>query len=165
MVFPKGWRDRDFRTSRPAGDDAVGRSAQSIPSFMPSTAPIYAGLISARSSRTTRRRGSRRGARPPTKRTRRPRRLIGPKGPTAPAGSTASRRTRTEVPHRVVGQNVDDEGHGGQEGRLDDCCLSGTPRGRRGLVATPYAPQRRRDFLPPFFFARRSPRLPATSPV
>ena len=39
------------------------------------------------------------------------------------------------------------------------------PRSRNAAHDPPYAPQRRRDFLPPFFFARRSPLLPATSPV
>ena len=47
--------------------------------------------------------------------------------------------------------------------------LKGTRAHERGLSTntsrpTPYAPQRRRDFLPPFF-ARFEALLPATSPV
>ena len=56
------------------------------------------------------------------------------------------------------------EGQDQQVHRLSDTHTRSHERGLSIPRPTSYTPQRRRDFFPPFFFARRSPRLPATSP-
>ena len=88
--------------------------------------------------------------------------------PPAPQAPLLPALPRHEGAARTRGQG-DDADEEGQKGQEDDRGLKGARAQERGLSIsnssrpTPYAPQRRRDFFPPFF-ARFEALLPAASP-